>query len=915
MHLEMNQLGVWKPVRALRASMALLFPRSAGGEVNPVVLPRTTQAKSLTTDVGIGYVPAADREHDMMKPLVGGTFVYSPGPGGERGELLMVWHSFHPEEKGRELDELGEIRVSCAELLLVKTKGRRSTEYQLDKRPSDQGGSFANGGKTVAWEMQAELLWIVDHLVTVDAPLEVNTPSLSAASPRYVAAAIEKRRFQFDFKKAEAEIKKAKERLYCGQELGSEEERATEVCAALAAIDLAAADPEVADAADELAAARQSADEAAAMRTRPTPLARTSRERVQATPPNLRQVSVCRYAAQRCEGCNSKFTLGEKIVAGVRAMIHPSDDCLRMAKGKHEQRKASSSVIEKTGSLNEAKVAALKDGDRLIAARKCLNGECFECTEPRVKCLKGCGRGVHLNACLKTSANFAAAGRLICIECRLAEILEEGDSTTAPATLVQQVTLAMVAELTTGAISTAAGRSQFVSLERRWVTETVMGTEATVRLPRHSLESFLAFIWWLVTDADRARSFSTIMRAAGAVMSMLELNDWTKTQRVKSQVKDIERRFGVEAEPCTQTTGRIISIMLVVTIEKVCSKGASKSLNSLLQARTEVLLVLELLAGLRVGEATSSGDLHGLEANNVCFLRPIRSEIEDGLGETIELEIKDSKTGPGRHSAFVSKTLGPCEIPGGKVMRNWIKRAGLAMTTSVQGGFDIERPNYWVVRVNLSSMGRAIMTRFMSDVESTSCEPMVPQIGAICKYVKERYNSKNLGEEQRYVNVIGGSKFGPTSFSSSIAEVDAWLTKKGYSRYMTVVPGPFVRATFGKTLTHMPLATGSTYTHLSGAMQEAYEISSGMAEPDPELDLHGREKPKFSNHSLRRHSDKAAREALPRHEANGVNDVNKRLIDYFFGWLLKEMTKDMQLHYAGLDRPSRRALARVTMYL
>ena len=192
---------------------------------------------------------------------------------------------------------------------------------------------------------------------------------------------------------------------------------------------------------------------------------------------------------------------------------------------------------------------------------------------------------------------------------------------------------------------------------------------------------------------------------------------------------------------------------------------------------------------------------------------------------------------------------------------------------------------------------------------------MVPQIGAICKYVKERYNSKNLGEEQRYVNVIGGSKFGPTSFSSSIAEVDAWLTKKGYSRYMTVVPGPFVRATFGKTLTHMPLATGSTYTHLSGAMQEAYEISSGMAEPDPELDLHGREKPKFSNHSLRRHSDKAAREALPRHEANGVNDVNKRLIDYFFGWLLKEMTKDMQLHYAGLDRPSRRALARVTMYL
>ena len=82
-----------------------------------------------------------------------------------------------------------------------------------------------------------------------------------------------------------------------------------------------------------------------------------------------------------------------------------------------------------------------------------------------------------------------------------------------------------------------------------------------------------------------------------------------------------------------------------------------------------------------------------------------------------------------------------------------------------------------------------------------------------------------------------------------------------------------------------------------------------------ELDLHGLEAPKFSNHSLRRHSDKAARDALPKHEAMGFTDVTKRLIDYFFGWLLKEMTKDMQLHYAGLDRPSRRALARVTMYL
>ena len=44
-------------------------------------------------------------------------------------------------------------------------------------------------------------------------------------------------------------------------------------------------------------------------------------------------------------------------------------------------------------------------------------------------------------------------------------------------------------------------------------------------------------------------------------------------------------------------------------------------------------------------------------------------------------------------------------------------------------------------------------------------------------------------------------------------------------------------------------------------------------------------------------------------------DITKQLIDYFFGWCLKEMAHDMQVHYAGLDRPARRLLAQVTMHL
>ena len=55
---------------------------------------------------------------------------------------------------------------------------------------------------------------------------------------------------------------------------------------------------------------------------------------------------------------------------------------------------------------------------------------------------------------------------------------------------------------------------------------------------------------------------------------------------------------------------------------------------------------------------------------------------------------------------------------------------------------------------------------------------------------------------------------------------------------------------------------------------------------------------------------RALREGRP-----GMEGVSKELINAYFGWCLKELAHDMQLHYAGLDRPARRTLARVTMYL
>ena len=46
-----------------------------------------------------------------------------------------------------------------------------------------------------------------------------------------------------------------------------------------------------------------------------------------------------------------------------------------------------------------------------------------------------------------------------------------------------------------------------------------------------------------------------------------------------------------------------------------------------------------------------------------------------------------------------------------------------------------------------------------------------------------------------------------------------------------------------------------------------------------------------------------------------MSEVTDKLINFYFGWCLLELMKDMQTHYAGLDRPARRILARVTMWM
>ena len=167
-------------------------------------------------------------------------------------------------------------------------------------------------------------------------------------------------------------------------------------------------------------------------------------------------------------------------------------------------------------------------------------------------------------------------------------------------------------------------------------------------------------------------------------------------------------------------------------------------------------------------------------------------------------------------------------------------------------------------------------------------------------YANLRRKASTKGEEYKYVNIAGGTK----EQASRVADL---LRDGGLGRYIDVVPGPLLRATRGRLLTHMPLSPDSSYTHIIGAIHDAYEQSSQMEEPDLELDLAGLERPKWGHHTLRRTGDKVAR------DSQEVTGVDKGEIDDHFGWDQRNRAKDSQLHYAGRRDRARRA--RITMML
>jgi hypothetical protein len=186
----------------------------------------------------------------------------------------------------------------------------------------------------------------------------------------------------------------------------------------------------------------------------------------------------------------------------------------------------------------------------------------------------------------------ATLGNFLCGNCRAGEMA--AFSCSPSAALVLEGDFNSLLELTTGAEGTAMGRAEFARLERLWVASLVDRDPGTavgsVVLPRHSEESFIAWLRWVATSGDRSRSFQTHFRSAAGALTLLDgVTNWTSMSRVKAIVKELSTRLGVTSVPDTHATRRILSIMFDQTLLEV---------PKALRCRTRALGALEVMSGV-----------------------------------------------------------------------------------------------------------------------------------------------------------------------------------------------------------------------------------------------------------------------------------------------------------------------------
>ena len=571
-----------------------------------------------------------------------------------------------------------------------------------------------------------------------------------------------------------------------------------------------------------------------------------------------------------------------------------------------ERARVAQAVARDGSDQRRAQLASSISSRRCERVRACIEGRCGEDgTETPMVCLgtalgvaggAPCPARLHGVRCAEITKGHASLGVFRCADCMMRSMFPASVGQADfefPLEARLQAEHTMLLRLSSGAEATGKSYSEFKRLE----TEFTLGLGAVVghaARPSDDPTVFMMFLTWLATTRERALSLHSVWRAAGAVMARTLGSDrnLTRDPEVKAYFASLCELHGEESKPRTAATRRMLRLILDELID-------ARFAGADVRARTKLMIALEAMLGLRVGEALSGGDFHGLAANHLCIMRNRTTGTE-----TVEAVLEHSKTKHKRWINAVGVSQGLAQVDLARHLRAYWALAGLDIVEREEGGYHISQPDYYVLRLDLVALGptRRESEAALQRIGDTLRVSPVKELAQWADYVALRGGQRMSSEhskDRRYINIVGG----PLR-CAAIAEAARLLTVMGFGDSLSEVPGPLLRATHFKKpvrFSHMPLQPQSTYDSFHALFDTAFErLRDGGG--DPELDLQGLKEPRWGHHSLRRLADTVARETMAE---TGVSETD---IDLVFGWREAMHSHEMQVHYQSRFVRERRAL-------
>ena len=290
----------------------------------------------------------------------------------------------------------------------------------------------------------------------------------------------------------------------------------------------------------------------------------------------------------------------------------------------------------------------------------------------------------------------------------------------------------MLLDMTTGAEPTGASFAEFAALEHQFMQSVGLLSDAGAVLPRDDAEVFKLFLLWIVVDKKRALSLDSIWRAAGSVMSRTRERNLTQDRGLRAFYENLRRLHGEEGSPRTALTRRMVRALLEDVLPRRCRGDVL--------ARTRLMLAMEIMFGMRVGEVLTGGDYHGVAANNLVIL----TDLETGK-VSVECLIEHSKTGFKRWVNAVGVSEGDAQVRLADYVRDYWREAGFAISKRVSAGYRVEGPNYYVLRVSLLGMEEADFERLVRVLEGSSCGQARVHASATLARGRPRLRAKGYG--------------------------------------------------------------------------------------------------------------------------------------------------------------------------